>query len=316
MPVAVNPGAPKQKRDLLDYLSVGGAIANNLMMLPKAYNDARASGYQADKAQIETQSAQSIASGNLDNTAKAGGKYTPVAPQASADGSLLLPPGALESVSPDGKKSYWLPKDVADARSSKETAMRKEVEGNPYVVQSRQSTANMLNLMDAYKKGTNEDDKKLLVNYAKIVNPNLKGVDVNSIMSDPSLGEEVRNKIAWLTGDKSHTLGADERWNYFRGGAESFKQYGTQAAAHIENYKRLGNRDGFTPEDLGILDTTSKLSQDLDAMLSGKKKKLAPTAGSAPAQTPKPAGLKPGTVENGYRFKGGNPADQSSWEKM
>ncbi len=32
-------------------------------------------------------------------------------------------------------------------------------------------------------------------------------------------------------------------------------------------------------------------------------------------QTPPPS-LKPGEVRNGYRFKGGNPSDQSNWEKV
>lgn len=37
-------------------------------------------------------------------------------------------------------------------------------------------------------------------------------------------------------------------------------------------------------------------------------------------QTPEapaaPGGPQPGQVENGYRFKGGNPADPSAWEKV
>jgi hypothetical protein len=39
----------------------------------------------------------------------------------------------------------------------------------------------------------------------------------------------------------------------------------------------------------------------------------APTAPAAPA-APKPPAV--GTVQDGYRFKGGNPADQKNWEKV
>jgi hypothetical protein len=39
---------------------------------------------------------------------------------------------------------------------------------------------------------------------------------------------------------------------------------------------------------------------------------------AAPASTPPPAPKPPavGTVQNGYKFKGGNPADKNNWEKV
>lgn len=44
--------------------------------------------------------------------------------------------------------------------------------------------------------------------------------------------------------------------------------------------------------------------------------KYRPGAGTAPAQTAGQSTLPVGTVRGGYRFKGGNPADQNNWEKI
>lgn len=44
--------------------------------------------------------------------------------------------------------------------------------------------------------------------------------------------------------------------------------------------------------------------------------KYRPGAGAAPAQTAGQPTLPVGTVRSGYRFKGGNPADQNNWEKI
>ncbi len=61
-----------------------------------------------------------------------------------------------------------------------------------------------------------------------------------------------------------------------------------------------------------------------DEVLSARDKAIAEAPkftpkgdGTATAATNKPpAAIKPGTVENGYTFIGGNPADQANWEKV
>lgn len=64
-------------------------------------------------------------------------------------------------------------------------------------------------------------------------------------------------------------------------------------------------------------DPTKDIQANMDALdnlerLYGQGAKNAP---AKPAE-PKPAAPKPGTVVDGYRFKGGNPADKANWEKM
>jgi len=52
------------------------------------------------------------------------------------------------------------------------------------------------------------------------------------------------------------------------------------------------------------------------ARVSGNRRPQdgAPAAAAKPPATPK--GPAVGTVQDGYRFKGGNPADKTAWEKV
>ena len=57
-------------------------------------------------------------------------------------------------------------------------------------------------------------------------------------------------------------------------------------------------------------DVNAELIQNI---LAGGQGQGAPQ-GAAPQQAATQGGPQPGTVQGGYRFKGGNPADPNSWE--
>lgn len=57
-------------------------------------------------------------------------------------------------------------------------------------------------------------------------------------------------------------------------------------------------------------DSVGRITADMEAA----KARVSGTP--APSKAPTNAGPQPGTVQGGYRFKGGNPADPKSWEKM
>jgi hypothetical protein len=75
-------------------------------------------------------------------------------------------------------------------------------------------------------------------------------------------------------------------------------------------------------KDLNAADPTGAASEDYKrrwiATEAGKSGSDAPVSSAAPASQPAPAQptIKPGQVMEGYRFKGGDPADKSNWVKV
>lgn len=98
---------------------------------------------------------------------------------------------------------------------------------------------------------------------------------------------------------------------------------GPQSNFDVKNYQTMaalvGDRTKPLSQRLSALDTLEKLQQKYAALNSGGNVVNAGGAtgefGPRPTTQPPPKPMK-GMVRNGYRFKGGDPADPSSWEKI
>ena len=76
---------------------------------------------------------------------------------------------------------------------------------------------------------------------------------------------------------------------------------------------------GGQPWMAGFEQGAHAVSADRDRMF---QQSPLPTSGASPSANPQPSQPtqieppKPGFEKNGYRFKGGNPADKNNWEKV
>ena len=94
------------------------------------------------------------------------------------------------------------------------------------------------------------------------------------------------------------------------------KAPGAQSEAELRDYKTaaglVGDRTVPVPDRLAAVEAVNQFI-DLWESRMNKGVTVAPS-------NPKPEGKPPvpmkGMVQNGYKFKGGNPADQANWEKM
>ena len=93
---------------------------------------------------------------------------------------------------------------------------------------------------------------------------------------------------------------------------------GPQSDRDVMNYQRMAgdvaNRKLPVSQRLEAARSLKKLMDD-----KAKSYGIPVDSGGAPAAAPKPTSptaLKPGAVDGGYRFKGGNPSDKSNWEKV
>lgn len=98
-------------------------------------------------------------------------------------------------------------------------------------------------------------------------------------------------------------------YNQLRGGGQITEAEGQKAEAAMARLNRAQSYEDYV----------SALN-DLETVINNAVTSAKQSAGQQPQQ---PAGgpaasggPKPGTVDGGYRFKGGNPADQNNWERI
>jgi hypothetical protein len=98
--------------------------------------------------------------------------------------------------------------------------------------------------------------------------------------------------------------------NFMGKGNDILKATLAAKARYLENLSRTGkNVADYKSPDFAPITMFGLKPQPKPTMVNGAPNFNVPTANAG-------QGPQPGTVENGYRFKGGNPADQNSWEKV
>lgn len=145
-------------------------------------------------------------------------------------------------------------------------------------------------------------DISLITAYMKMLDPtsSVKEGEFNTAQYAASVPQRLMgayNKI--LSGQR---LTEDQRADFIGQAKNIFNSRQTQYKSSREKYRQLATKTDVDP--------TLVVGEDDGAPAPASQ------AERRPAAKPKESGPRVGVVEGGYRFKGGNPADPSSWEKV
>ncbi len=168
-------------------------------------------------------------------------------------------------------------------------------------------------------------DLSMVYNYMKMLDPGsvVRESEFASAATAKPLLERVGlswDSVGSLWSGKKLTTG--QRQDFLN---RSNQLYSTEAQQHgqrVNEYKRVATESGLNPShvitDMGATSSTPAAPAGQGRYSEGVPSGSAPTS-QAGGQSPtgQGSGAPPvGTISKGYRFKGGNPADRNSWEKV
>ncbi len=90
-------------------------------------------------------------------------------------------------------------------------------------------------------------------------------------------------------------------------------------ATDAANRQKLKAYEYFLTNAIDLLDPTGRGNSGLtpqEIMDKAVNTSMSATGAVETKREPNPVGLAEGTVSKGYRFKGGDPNNQSNWEKV
>lgn len=158
-----------------------------------------------------------------------------------------------------------------------------------------QAEANIKRAEDEKTKGTKASEMMRIIGEAKKELPNATGSGVGALYAE---GKK-------FVGESDAQTQADRKLELYSGWLVSNvpRMEGPQSNFDVMNYQKMA-------ADVG---NRSLPIEDRMAALQGLELLQQKYAGGAPAA---PSAPQAGVIEDGYRFKGGNPANPNSWEKV
>lgn len=178
-----------------------------------------------------------------------------------------------------------------------ETNLRKELQGLPTTKKTQHVATAYNKIVKAGKDPSPAGDMSLIFGFMKIIDPGStvrEGEFANAANSTNASGkvQTLYNRV--VSGER---LNAKQRADFLEQARKLYSAQMQQQNKINDQYLELSNRLGYNGNNV-VLNLFDEPGEPIQVK------------SSAPSQ------IQPGVVEDGMRFKGGNPADPSNWEAM
>jgi len=219
----------------------------------------------------------------------------PAAPGDAQQPRVVAPGGSL--VGPNGEVLYTAP-TPNPVKFGDISGIRKEIQDLPSYKSYTLALPAANSMVESMDKPSAAADLDFVYAMARVFDPNsvVREGEMITARNTQNMGDQLMGQLNAIIGGQRLT--PEARYALWDAANGRMKQYKEQFDADLGQFRGLAGRYGLNPDD--IIPNIVEL-------------KTAKPPGSA---TPPKAAPKPGDVEDGYRYKGGDPADPNSWEKV
>lgn len=175
------------------------------------------------------------------------------------------------------------------------TALRKEFDDLPEVKNYKQALPAYTSIVDAAKRNSPQSDINLVYGIAKLYDPTsvVREGEYATVANSPNIPDRIKGLAQYLTGGGKLTQNVKNQ--IVQEAASRIGSYEKEFQSARNNYSTIAARSGADPSLLFPSEFKSAVQK-------------------TDAQKPRPP-MKGQTVD-GYRFKGGDPANKANWEKL